>query len=246
MGRIVDEIRQAVPATRPRPTASSAVLLVVLAALLFASLTAVGLLVSRVLTPSPLSRLDERVIDWLASERTPTLNTLTRIGTDFATTLYVFALTAVIAVVLRVWLGRWREAVVLVLCVLGEWVLFRLVNGTVDRPRPTPRLDGGVSTASFPSGHAGIAVAFYGGLALILLRSLRLRKTAVALASVFLAIVLMVAVTRLYRGMHYPTDVLGAWFLSGIWIAGVVAVLLPREKGRGVRPRPSEELDAAA
>ena len=100
------------------------------------------------------------------SER-PALNTLTSIGSDLAMTLLVFALTAVVAVVLRLWLGRWRESLALVICVLGEWVLFRLVNGAVDRQRPGP--DAGrrrPRPRSFPSGHAGIAVAFYGGLAL--------------------------------------------------------------------------------
>jgi membrane-associated phospholipid phosphatase len=216
------------PATETRPAATSAILLLSMAALLFVSVTVVGLLLSRELTPSPVSRLDERVIEWFADQRTPTLNTLTNIGQDFAMTLYVFALTVVVAVVLRLWLGRWRESLALVVCVLGEWILFRLVNAAVDRQRPGPMLDGGALTASFPSGHAGMAVAFYGGLALILLRSVMPRKLAISIASFCLAVILMVAITRWYRGMHFPTDVLGSWLLAGTWVLVVVTVLLPR------------------
>jgi undecaprenyl-diphosphatase len=197
------------------------------AALLFAALTTLGLLLARVLTPSPVSRLDAQVIGWFAAQRTPTLTALSAVGSDLAMTLAVFVMTAVVAVVLRVWLGRWREALVLVVCVLGEWVLFRLVNGAVARQRPGPMLET-AGTASFPSGHAGIAVAFYGGLALIILRTVTQRGVAVALASLCLAVPLLVAVTRLYRGMHFPTDVLGSWLLAGIWVAVVVATLLPR------------------
>jgi undecaprenyl-diphosphatase len=203
------------------------------AALLFASLTALGLLLASVLTPSPVSRLDAQVIGWFAAQRTPTLTALSAIGSDLAMTLAVFVMTAVVAVVLRVWLGRWREALVLVICVLGEWVLFRLVNGAVARQRPGPMLET-AGTASFPSGHAGIAVAFYGGLALIILRAVTRRKLAIAIASLCFAVPVLVALTRLYRGMHFPTDLLGSWLLAGIWITVVVATLLPRRRaGRG-------------
>jgi len=91
-------------------------------------------------------------------------------------------------------------------------------------------LDGGALTASFPSGHAGIAVAFYGGLGLIVLRSAPQRRLAIANASFCLAVVVMVALTRVYRGMHFPTDVLGSWLLGGIWVVTVVNVLLPRRR----------------
>jgi undecaprenyl-diphosphatase len=218
------------PATGPRLPFRPAARLGLFAALLFASLTAFGLLLTRVLTPSPVSRLDARVIEWFAAQRTPTLTDLSAIGSDLAMTLLVFVMTAVVALVLRVWLGRWREALVLVVCVLGEWVLFRLVNGAVARQRPGPMLESATQTASFPSGHAGIAVAFYGGLALIILRTVTQRGLAIALASLCFAVPVLVALTRVYRGMHFPTDVLASWLLAGIWITVVVATLLPRRR----------------
>ena len=217
------------PAPGPRLPFRATARLGLSAALLFASLTALGLLLTRVLTPSPVSRLDVHVIDWFAAQRTSTLTGLSAIGSDLAMTVLVFVMTAVVAVVLRVWLGRWREALVLVLCVLGEWVLFRLVNGAVGRQRPDTMLET-AQTTSFPSGHAGIAVAFYGGLALIILRTVARRRLAIALASLCFAVPLLVATTRLYRGMHFPTDVLGSWLLAGIWITVVVATLLPRSR----------------
>lgn len=207
------------------------------AALLFAALTALGLLLTRVLTPSPVSRLDAEVIGWFATQRTPTLTALSAVGSDLAMTLAVFVMTAVVAVVMRVRLGRWREALVLVVCVLGEWVLFRLVNGAVARERPGPMLET-AGTASFPSGHAGIAVAFYGGLALIILRTVTQRGLALALASLCFAVPVLVALTRLYRGMHFPTDLLGSWLLAGIWIGVVVATLLPRRRAGSGRAEP--------
>jgi membrane-associated phospholipid phosphatase len=226
------------PATGPRLPFRSVALLGLLAAGIFASLTTFGLLLTRVLTPSPVSRLDVQVIDWFAAQRTPALTTLSAIGSDLAMTLLVFVMTAVVAVVLRIWLGRWREALVLVLCVLGEWVLFRLVNGAVGRQRPDTMLESATQTASFPSGHAGIAVAFYGGLALIILRTVTQRGLAIALASLCFAVPVFVALTRVYRGMHFPTDVLGSWLLAGIWITVVVWTLLPRRRVGADEPQP--------
>lgn len=226
------------PATGPRGPFGSAARLGLCAALLFASLTALGLLLTGALTPSPVSRLDAEVIGWFAAQRTPTLSALSAIGSDLAMTLAVFIMTAVVALVLRLWLGRWREALVLIVCVVGEWVLFRLVNGAVARQRPGAMLESATQTASFPSGHAGIAVAFYGGLALIILRTVTRRGLAIALASLCLAVPVLVAVTRLYRGMHFPTDLLASWLLAGIWITVVVATLLPRAEPARDRTEP--------
>jgi undecaprenyl-diphosphatase len=239
----VNATRQALtpaPGSGPRELFVSAALLAALAALLFVALTTAGLLLTRVLTPSALSRFDQRVIEWFAAQRTPTLNTWSEIGSEFAMTIIVFVMTVIIALALRLWLRRWRESLVLIVCVLGEWILFRLVNAAVGRERPEPMLDMGALTASFPSGHAGIAVAFYGGLGLIVLRTVADRRLAVGIASVCFAVAVMVAVTRVYRGMHYPTDVLGSALLGGVWVVAVVSLLLPRRKAVG-GPRQATE-----
>ena len=145
----MDATRQAAAPAGPTLPVRSAALLV-FAALLAGLVTAAGLLLTRVLTPSPVSRLDERVIEWFVAQRTPTLNDATAIGAEFAMTLIVFAVTLVVALVLRLWLGRWRESFALIVCVLGEWILFRITNAAVGRQRPDPMLDRGALDRELP------------------------------------------------------------------------------------------------
>ena len=89
----------------------------------------------------------------------------------------------------------------------------------VERARP----DGAEALATaggyaFPSGHSATAVALYGALALIVARhgDARARRAAIAAA---VALSVLVGVTRVYLGVHYPTDVLAGWLLGGAVLA---------------------------
>lgn len=93
---------------------------------------------------------------------------MTHLGTMTADTIVALAVTAVAVVGLRLWLGRWRESLVVV-AIVGELLIFLVITATVHRERPpVPQLDQAPPTSSFPSGHTGAAVALYGCLAVIL------------------------------------------------------------------------------
>lgn len=92
------------------------------------------------------------------------------------------------------------------------------------RPRPdivpllvTP------TTYSFPSGHVAVALAIYGTLAVLLWRRAR-RASAVSLC----AVIALVALSRIYLGVHYPSDVLGSLTLGIPWLYLVTTVRVPR------------------
>ena len=141
------------------------------------------------------------------------------------------AVTAVLVVVLRLWRGRWRESVVILVSIVGELTIFLLVTSTVHRQRPTvPHLDPAPPTSSFPSGHTGAAVALYVGLAVTLLiasRNHAARPAFVLVACVLCAVPVVVALSRVYRGMHFATDVLAGAMAGGLWMALVVGTLMP-------------------
>lgn len=160
------------------------------------------------------------------------------------------------AAVLALLLGarRWREAAFLGGSVAAQSAVFLLVTLCVDRPRPTaPRLDGAPPTSSFPSGHVGAAVALYGALAVLAVLRLRgpLRLPLCALAAL---LPVLVGFSRLYRGMHHPTDVLAGLVNGGavLWIMWRAFLSDPRETtvaavpdhpsmrpgGGGLQPRP--------
>jgi undecaprenyl-diphosphatase len=89
-------------------------------------------------------------------------------------------------------------------------------------------LDGSLPTNSFPSGHVAASVAFYVGLFLVARWHTRRRAILVPVACLAVLAPLVVAVSRLYRGMHYLTDVLAG---AALGAASILAVLFALRVG---------------
>ena len=102
----------------------------------------------------------------------------------------------------------------------------------IDRPRPNvPQLDAAPPTSSFPSGHTAAAVCFYGSVAAIILWHSRHRWIKVVAVVVCAAVPLTIAGSRVYRGMHYPTDVLAGVLLGAIWLTVVIFYVRTHDAG---------------
>jgi membrane-associated phospholipid phosphatase len=106
------------------------------------------------------------------------------------------------------------------IAILVETAIFLSIASLVDRERPpVHKLDVAPPTSSYPSGHVGASTALYLAFAILALRIERswLRRTMIFIC---LATPLLVAFARLYRGMHYTTDV-----AAGL-VAGVICALI--------------------
>ena len=132
--------------------------------------------------------------------------------------------------VLRLVWKRWLETLLVWAAVALQSAVFLTTTLLVARERPElDKLDPAPPTSSFPSGHTGAATALYLSLGLVLASHVRSRGGRVLLVVLLLLVPIGVAVSRLYRGMHHPSDVLfGA-------INGTVAVLLVRQAVLGWR-----------
>jgi membrane-associated phospholipid phosphatase len=226
----------------------AAIRLIVGMVALWGVLIGLGSLLVYVWTPSQLTDWDARVSQWFLAHRTPTWTALSTWGSYLAETVTCIAVTAIAILVLRWWLGRWRESIVVVVAIVGELMIFLGVTTMVHRHRPAvPRLDPSVltSTSSFPSGHTGAAVALYCCLGVIVLRNVRRRWLAVSLAAVLFTVPVIVGVSRVYRGMHNPTDVIAAAAAMACWLALVLAVLL-RHRSAQVMPEATSPAVMAA
>ena len=118
--------------------------------------------------------------------------------------------------------GWHRGALLVVLTVAGAALLNWLLKVTFARVRPEAFFDYPLPTSpSFPSGHALYAASIFGGLAALLTARLKHGTLRVAVWSVAIFLILLVGFSRVYLGVHYPSDVLAGYSIAVIWVTFV-------------------------
>ena len=147
--------------------------------ILFVGMSAIwfafGWLLTHPLKDSWIVRTDESIAEWFVDQRTPTLNSLSFIGSMLSDTLVKIVVTAIAAVVmLKVW-KRWLEPLVVCMSLILEALCFITVTTLVGRPRPdVQHLDTSPVGSSYPSGHTAAAVA-YSAIIVVLFWHIRTR-----------------------------------------------------------------------
>lgn len=167
-----------------------------------------------------LSGFDRSVLRTVERLHGDALTTLVKVVTFFGAS-WGAALLTIAAMGVLLWYRRRRDAAFLAVAMAGSGILQFVTKLAFERPRPVvfaPLAD--LSTYSYPSGHAMASATLALALAVIC-RHTRWRWTAVAGGTAF---ALLVAFTRLYLGVHYPSDILAGWLLSIAWV--VVVLLL--------------------
>ncbi|GIJ29436.1 hypothetical protein Vqi01_45980 [Micromonospora qiuiae] len=196
-----------------------------------------GMFVTHHAHDTPLATWDEVVPAWFAARGTPLLDEVSWWWSKAGDTHAILLISLVFCpLVLAVW-RRWRPVLFVALVMFGELSLFLASAAAVDRPRPpVENLDGPMPTSSFPSGHIAATCCLWLAIAVIVFpRTDRWwRWVFVALAVVM---PVGVAVSRMYRGMHHPTDFMGAVLLTTLWVGLLYLVVRPNEDLRqGNRP----------
>lgn len=207
-------------------------------ALLVAAMIGLGFLLVDVVLPfHGIGRADESVNDWLASHRSGRLDDASYVGSAIGDIPFVPALVILMALVTAL-LRKWRAFALIVGAILVEVATYRVTSLVVHRQRPTvPRLDPDhlPVNQSYPSGHVAAAVVVYIGLALLLSGRVRDRRIAILLWALAIALPLVVAVSRMYRGMHHPIDTTAGLLMGSAAIA--IALVATRVAGEAARER---------
>ena len=211
-------------------------------ALAYASLVSMGLVAGWTLlgplSDTSLARFDVAVSSWFARVRSRSLDIWTDVGSAFSDTINVIVLLTILVVAMAWYWRRWRESLTLGLGVGLEALVFVVVSLVLGRDRPpVTQLDPSPPTASFPSGHVGAAFALYVGLALIVFWNTDSRLWRTTAVTVAVVVPLAVALSRMYRGMHFLTDVIGGAVLGLLCLTTAAFVVrrgLARLWGEGI------------
>lgn len=145
----------------------------------------------------------------------------------------------VLGVCAYLYLARMRSAALFVLVsVLGGTLLSTILKMGYNRPRPDLTTMSEQFTASFPSGHAMLSAVTFLTLGALLARFAPTRRLQVLSLGGALLLTLLVGLSRLYMGVHYPSDILAGWCLGSAWalLCSSVAIVLQR---RGSVDRPA-------
>jgi membrane-associated phospholipid phosphatase len=179
--------------------------------------------------PTGLADADARPVEWMAEHRTNFLDALSFVGSEISGGFVIPALVGAV-VILSAFQRRWLLAGFVLAAIVIESATYRTTVFFVDRDRPdVAQLEGLPEDASFPSGHVAASIAVYSGFAVLLTSRMSSGRAKALVWAAALATPPIVAVARMYRGMHHPLDTLAGVFM-GI-AALLLALLLVRVTG---------------
>jgi undecaprenyl-diphosphatase len=166
-------------------------------------------------------RFDNAVRTWIHAHSSPALTTAAKaasfIGAD------VLGVALVIALIAFAFLRWIRAAIWLTITMAGALVLDISLKHAFHRIRPVPFFVALPHTYSFPSGHALFSFCFYGVLAGLLADRTRSRTARICLRLAAAVLIATIGLSRIYLGVHYPTDVLGGYLAAAVWVSSMIA-----------------------
>ncbi|MDM5335863.1 phosphatase PAP2 family protein [Fictibacillus enclensis] len=165
---------------------------------------------------------DMAIISFVQGFESPLFTTVMRFFTFIGSFPVVLGISVLILLLLFKLYKQKAELIVFMIVLVGSPLFNELLKRFFHRVRPEYHRLIDIGGFSFPSGHSMNAFSLYGILAFLLWRHIRSRagRTALVLFSVFM--ILLIGLSRIYLGVHYPSDVLGGYTASGCWVAVVI------------------------
>lgn len=185
---------------------------------------------------------DRGVLRWMGSIGTPFLDMAALEVTALGARVVVYMVVLVASAFL--WGSRHHySAALLWVSVLGAGLISTVLKISFNRPRPDvfPWRTQHVGLASFPSGHAMTSIVVYGTLAFLIARLAPRAWQRRLIWTLAVVVIVLVGLSRLYLGVHYPSDVLGGFVLGGAWAVTCALGMEAVRYFRTRRPEVAEE-----
>jgi len=165
---------------------------------------------------------DSAVISFIQGLESPLLTDIMKFFTFIGSTVSVAVLAMGALFFLYIVLGHRSELILLIAAVLGSNLLFITLKLFFQRARPDLHRLIEVSGYSFPSGHATNACTLYGILAFLLWRHIPTRLGRTILVIISIIMILTIGISRIYLGVHYPSDIIGGYCISAFWLTVLI------------------------
>ncbi|MFH1182663.1 MAG: LssY C-terminal domain-containing protein [Candidatus Moraniibacteriota bacterium] len=175
---------------------------------------------------------DLRVLNIISAFRTPRTSEAMLFITYLCDKSVAY-LGVFLAVTFFIMVKKWRYSLALLLSVFSGEAFLKVIKILVERKRPplsVALIREDNLNQSFPSGHAFLAVTFYGLLGYFLYRKVKNRKARIGITALFILFILLIGASRIYLGVHWPTDVLASLTAGSAWLAMTITVLEIRRK----------------
>jgi undecaprenyl-diphosphatase len=174
---------------------------------------------------------DRTIPHWLAAHRTPGLTRWSEIFSTLGATQAILIVALATCVVFLAATRRWRPVVFVATVMAGELGLFLVAAAVVHRPRPdVTHLDQNLPTSAYPSGHEAAACCLYVAIAILVIGHARGWWRWLFLVPA-VAMPVLVALSRMYRGEHHPTDILGSLLFAALWLTATSLLIRPGRLG---------------
>lgn len=165
---------------------------------------------------------DSTIISFVQGLETPSLTAIMKLFTFIGSADSILVIALIVMFFLYIVLHHRSELVFFIIVIIGAGYLNGILKSFFHRARPDLHRLIEIGGYSFPSGHAMSAMAVYGALAFLLWRHISTRFGRSLLIIFSTIMIFMIGISRVYLGVHYPSDIIGGYFASGFWLATAI------------------------
>jgi undecaprenyl-diphosphatase len=167
---------------------------------------------------SYMKSFDSSIISSVQGMEAPAMTTIMKFFTFIGAGLPIVIIAVLALIILYFVLGHRRELILFTTAVVGSALLNVLLKLLFHRTRPDLHRIIEVTGFSFPSGHAMAAFSLYATLIFLLWKKATTGSARVLLLLIGSAFIAAIGISRIYLGVHYPSDVIAGYLASGSWV----------------------------
>lgn len=177
---------------------------------------------AKALINNELKIFDQIVTDAVTLINSPLTTQIMKVITTMGSWVIMISLALVAWFFLLKMKKHFWDSIMVITALAGSWLMNELLKWIFHRSRPDIARLVTATGYSFPSGHAMVSFAFYGMLAYLMWINLKTRGLKYLFTFIFLFLVLSIGISRIYLGVHYPSDVLAGFAAGGFWLVGCI------------------------